>query len=58
MIKNLSEYPPKLFESLDLLSFLPADVSSLKIVLPGDTITTEQGFMQYIIFHIIFSIYK
>ena len=47
MIKNLNQYPPKLFESLDLLSFLPTDLSGLKIVLPGDVITTEQGFMQY-----------
>lgn len=46
MIKNLINYPPKLFESLDLLSFITSDLSSLKIVLPGDVITTEQGFMQ------------
>ena len=47
MIKNLNEYPSKLFESLEVLSYLTNDVSSLKIVLPGDIITTEQGFMQY-----------
>ena len=46
MIKNLDQYPSKLFETLDLLSYLTSDASSLKIVLPGDVITTEQGFMQ------------
>lgn len=46
MIKNLEKYPKKLLESLDLLSYLPDDISKLKIVLPGDIITTEIGFMQ------------
>lgn len=47
MIKNLEKYPKKLFESLDVLSYLPENISSLKIVLPGDFITNEPGFMQY-----------
>lgn len=46
MFKNLQKYPSKIIDTFDLSKYLPTDFVSFNMVMPGDVITTEQGFMQ------------
>ena len=46
MIKNQKDFPPSLIEKIEIRDHLPADYVPMNIVLPGDVITTESGFMQ------------
>lgn len=46
MIRDLNRYPGRFFETLDLLAVLPSEYANFRVVLPGDVITAEPGFMQ------------
>ena len=43
---DLEENTTSLADSIDLSSYLALDMQKVNIVLPGDLITSSQGFMQ------------
>ena len=51
MIKNLEEFPPNIIESIKMEDGIEEQNlgTGINLVLPGDLITEEKGYMQYLL---------